>query len=51
MTQEEYLERVKKVFGIQVLLEDQAKQLVEIYDDVREESWQDGINAACDEMY
>ena len=51
MTQEEYLERVKKVFGIQVLSEDQATALVEIYDDVREESWQDGINAACDEMY
>lgn len=40
MTQEEYLERVSKALGIKVLSEDQAKQLVEIFDEVNDAGWE-----------
>lgn len=51
MTQEEYLERVAKVLGIELLSEDQARELVEIYDDVKDAGWESGRQQGYESGY
>ena len=51
MTQEEYLKRVAKVLGIELLSEAQVKKLTEIYDDVKDTGWEVGHQQGYENGY